>query len=189
MSPLLAPLLLAAAAATATPAATPAASPAASPTATPTPAGTPKARSLADVARERKLLPLRGGAVESSAAEVQGPLRVEELQDNGSVSDGFLSVYGRVRNTGRTPACRVHLFLRTFDEHGVLLSKGETTTDLKTVPPGDAVPFGARLKVPPGVRGSQERPPDVLSEGPARTRSQRVARVEGEVLDFSEDCR
>ena len=169
-------------------AAAPAASPA--PTVTPTPAPTeaPKPRSLADVARERKLVPLKG-AGEAPVSEAQGPLRVEELQDNGAVADGYLSVYGRVRNAGRTPACRVRLFLRMFDEHGVLLSKGETTTDLKVVPAGDAVPFGGRLKVPPGVRGSQERAPDVLAEGPARTNSQRVARVEGEVLEFSEECR
>jgi hypothetical protein len=171
-------LFAAAAAATATPAPTPA----------PTPAETPRPRSLADVARERKLVPLKG-AGEAPVAATQGPLRVEEIQDNGAVADGFLSVYGRVRNTGRAPACRVRLFLRMFDENGVLLSKGETTTDLKVVPAGDAVPFGGRLKVPPGVRGSQERAPDVLAEGPARTNSQRVARVEGEVLDFSEECR
>ena len=76
------------------------------------------------------------GAGEAPASEAQGPLRVEEIQDNGAVADGFLSVYGRVRNTGRAPACRVRLFLRMFDEHGVLLSKGETTTDLKVVPVG-----------------------------------------------------
>ena len=171
-------LFAAAAAVTVTPAPTPA----------PTPAETPKPRSLADVARERKLVPPKGTG-EAPASEAQGPLRVEELQDNGAVADGFLSVYGRVRNTGRAPACRVRLFLRMFDETGLLLSKGETTTDLKVVPAGDAVPFGARLKVPPGVRGSRERAPDVLAEGPARTNSQRVSRVEGEVLDFSEECR
>lgn len=171
-------VLLFAAAAAATP----------SPTPAPTPAETPRPRSLADVARERKLVPPKGAA-ESPAAATPGPLRIEEIQDNGAVADGFLSVYGRVRNTGRAPACRVRLFLRTFDENGVLLSKGETTTDLKVIPAGDAVPFGGRLKVPPGVRGSQERAPDVLAEGPARTNSQRVARVEGEVLDFSEECR
>lgn len=180
---LLGPLVLAAAAA-----ATP------SPSPSPAPAGSaaesaPRRRSLADVARERKLVPLKGVAVESAAPEGEGPLRVEELQDNGAVADGLLSVYGRVRNTGRVPACRVRLFLRTFGEQGVLLSKGEATTDLKVVPPGDSVPFGTRLKVPPGVRGSQERPPDVLAEGPARTNWRRVARVEGEVLDFSEECR
>jgi hypothetical protein len=176
----LGPLLLAVAAA-ATPSPTPAE--------TPTPAAAPRARSLADVARERKLLPLKGAVAEAAAPEAQGALRVEELQDNGAVADGFLSVYGKVRNTGQAAACRVHLFLRTFDEHGVLLSKGETTTDLKVVAPGESVPFGGRLKVPPGVRGSQERPPDILAEGPARTNWQRVARVAGEVLDFSEDCR
>lgn len=176
------PLILIAAVAAAGAAPSPTATP------TPTPAATPKARSLADVARERRLVPLKGGA-EAPASEGQGPLRVEEVQDNGAVADGLLSVYGRVRNTGSAPACRVRLFLRTFDEHGVLLSKGETTTDLKIVPPGAAVSFGARLKVPPGVRGSQERPPDVLAEGPARTNWQRVARVDGEVLDFSEECR
>jgi hypothetical protein len=165
------------------------------PTATPAPAaaapgpagGAPKPRSLADVARERKLVAPRGSG-DAALPEPAGPLRVEELQDNGAVADGVLSVYGRVRNTGRGPACRVRLFLRTYDEHGVLLSKGETTTDLKVVRAGDSVPFGARLKVPPGIRGSQERPPDVLSEGPARTVSQRVSRVEGEVIEFSEDC-
>jgi hypothetical protein len=183
--PLLPLFLAAAAAVTPAPTVTP------TPTATPTPAAAeaaPKPRSLADIARDRKLVRPKG-AGEAPASEAQGPLRVEELQDNGAVSDGLLSVFGRVRNTGRTPACRVRLFLRTLDEHGVLLSKGEATTDLKIVPAGDAVPFGARLKVPPGVRGSQERPPDVLAEGPARTNWQRVARVEGEILDYSEECR
>lgn len=183
--PILLPIVAAAAAA-ASPAPTATPTPAAASTATP--ASQSRPRSLADVARERKLVAPKWSG-EAPAADAQGPLRVEELQDNGAVADGLLSVYGRVRNTGSAPACRVRLFLRTFDDHGVLLSKGETTTDLKIVPPGDAVPFGARLKVPPGVRGSQERPPDVLSEGPARTNWQRVARVEGEVLDFSEDCR
>jgi hypothetical protein len=181
---MLAAILLAAAAAAATPA----------PTASPTPTPPPEAarpKSLADIARERKLVPLKGAAAASAepAAEPQGPLRVEELQDNGAVSDGFLSVYGKVRNTGPKPACRVRLFLRTYDEHGVLLSKGEATTDFKVVPPGEAVAFGVQLKVPPGVRGSQEKAPDVLSSGPARTNWTRVARVDGEVLESSETCR
>lgn len=177
----LGPLFLAAAAA-ATPSPTPASAE------SPTPVSAPRPRSLADIAKERKLVPLKGVAAEA-VPEAQGPLRVEEVQDNGAVGDGFLSVYGRVRNTGRVPACRVRLFLRTFDEHGVLLSKGEATTDFKVVSPGESVAFGARLRVPPGVRGSKERPPDVLAEGPARTNWQRVAKVEGEVLDFSEECR
>jgi hypothetical protein len=163
-------------------------SPTATPAAVPTRGERPPVRSLADVARERKLVPLKGAAGETVPPESQGPLRVEELQDNGTVADGFLSVYGKVRNTGRVPVCRVRLFLRSFDEHGVLLSKGETTTDLKVVPAGDAVPFGTRLRVPPGVRGALERSPDVLAEGPARTNGQRVARVEGEVLAYSEEC-
>lgn len=179
LSPVL--LLLAAAAATPTPSPAPGAKAA--------PAATPRPRSLADVARDRKLVPLKGAGAEAAAPETQGPLRVEELQDNGAVSDGLISVYGRVRNTGGVPACRVRLFLRSFDANGVLLSKGETTTDLKVVLPGESVPFGAQLKVPPGVRGSQERAPDVLSEGPARTNWQRIARVEGEILGFSEECR
>ncbi len=178
----LGPLLLAAAAA-ATPSPTPA------PTPTPTPSEAAQPRSLADVARARKLVPLKGVTGEAGQPEAQGPLRVEDLQDNGVVADGFLSVYGKVRNTGRVPACRVRLFFRTFDEHGVLLSKGETTTDLKVVAPGESVPFGGRVTVPAGVRGSQERPPDVLEKGPARTNWTQVARVEGEVLDFSEECR
>jgi len=178
----LGPLLFAAAAA-ATPSPTPAPSPA------PTPAEAAQHRSLADLARDRKLVAPRSAAVEAALPEAQGPLRVEDLQDNGVVADGFLSVYGKVRNTGRVPACRVRLFFRTFDEHGVLLSKGETTTDLKVVAPGESVPFGGRVKVPAGVRGSQERPADVLAEGPARTNWTHVARVEGDVLDFSEECR
>ncbi len=178
----LGPLLFAAAAA-ATPTPTPA------PTPSPTPAEAAQPRSLADLARDRKLVPPKGDAGEAALPEALGPLRVEDLQDNGVVADGFLSVYGNVRNTGRVPACRVRLFFRTFDEHGVLLSKGETTTDLKVVAPGESVPFGGRVKVPAGVRGSQERPPDVLAEGPARTNWTHVARVEGEVLDFSEECR
>jgi len=148
-----------------------------------------KPRSLADLARERKLVPLKGTGAETTPAEAQGPLRVEDVQDNGAVADGRLSVYGKVRNTGKTPACHVRLFLRTFDASGVLLSKGETTTDLKIVPPGEAVAFGGTLSVPPGVRGSQERERDVLSEGPSRTNWKRVARVDGEVLDYSEECR
>ena len=78
--------------------------------------------------------------------------------------------------------------LRYLHEVGLVDRRDDLTID-DVVPVGDAVPFGARLKVPPGVRGSQERAPDVLAEGPARTNSQRVARVEGEVLDFSEECR
>jgi hypothetical protein len=174
-------LLLAAAAA-----ATPAASPAPTPTAAPTPGADARPRTLADIARERKLVPPKGSG---EAPESEGPLKVEELQDNGVVSDGMLSVYGKVRNRGTAAVCRVRLFFRTFDEHGVLLSKGETTTDLKIVGPGKAVPFGGRLKVPPGVRGSQERPPDVLSASGPRPSWPRIARVEAEVLDFSEDCR
>ncbi len=178
---MLAVLLLAAAGA-----ATPAPSP--TPTATPAPEA-PRPKSLADVARERKLVPLRGVATAPTAVpEAQGPLRVEDLEDNGTVSDGLLSVYGKVRNTGRTPACRVKLFLRAYDEHGVLLSKGEARTDFRVVPPGEAVAFGSQLRVPAGVRGSQQRTRDVLSEGPARTNWTHVARVEGEVLEYSEAC-
>jgi hypothetical protein len=182
---MLVPLLLAAAQA-----ATPAASP--TPAATPTPAaaaGPARPRSLADVARDRKLVPLKGTGADGPPPEAQGPLRVEDLQDNGAVADGKLSVFGRVRNTGRTPACHVRLFLRIFDSNGVLLSKGETTTDLKVIPPGEAVSFGGRIPVPPGVRGSQERAPDVLSEGPTRTNFSRVARVDGEILAYSEECK
>lgn len=184
---MLAVLLFAAAAATPAPTGTPA--PTATPAAAPA-AGRARSKSLADIARERKLVPLRGVATEPTpGAEGQGPLRLEEVEDDGDVSDGLLSVYGKVRNTGRAPACRVKLFLRAFDEHGVLLSKGETTTDFKVVPPGEVVAFGGQLRVPSGVRGSHERAPDVLSEGPVRTNWARVARVEGEVLAYSEDCR
>lgn len=131
---LLGPLVLAAAAAAAAATTTPSPSPA--PAGSAATSSAPRRRSLADVARERKLVPLKGVAVESAAPEDEGPLRVEELQDNGAVADGLLSVYGKVRNTGRVPACRVRLFLRTFGDQGVLLSKGEATTDLKVVPPG-----------------------------------------------------
>lgn len=184
------PALLLAAAQAATPAATPSATatPAASAASASTaPAGKP--RSLADLARERKLVPLKGTGSGTTPPDAQGPLRLEDVQDNGAVGDGRLSVYGKVRNTGKAPACRVRLFLRMYDAHGVLLSKGETTTDLKVVAPGEAVAFGGSLPVPPGVRGSQERAPDVLAEGPSKTNWTRVARVDGEVLDYSEDCR
>lgn len=180
-------VFLAAAAATPTPSPAPAVTPVSA--VAPAPASASRPRSLADVARERKLVQPKGAGSEAAAPETQGPLRVEELQDNGAVADGFLSVYGKVRNTGRVPACRVRLFLRTLGDQGVLLSKGEATTDLKVVAPGESVPFGARLKVPYGIRGSQEPPPDILAEGPARTNWQRIARVEGEILDFSEECR
>ena len=190
MPRILLPLLLTAAAAAAgaapgpTPAPSPTPTPTATPTASPTPGGAPKPRSLADIARERKLVPLRGGAAEPAPLEAQGPLRVEELQDNGAVSDGYLSVFGRVRNTSRGPACHVRLFLRTFDEHGVLLSKGETTTDRKTVPAGDAGPFGASLKVPPGVRSRRPQRP---RERAQRGRTGPVTSGRGPGL--SEDCR
>ena len=35
-----------------------------------------------------------------------------------------------------SPLCRVRIFLRLYDDHGVLLSTGETTTDLKVVAAG-----------------------------------------------------
>ena len=208
-------VLFAAQAASATPTATPAATPA-TPTPALTPTPVPAAdpyhpRGLSEIARERRL-----GRLSGSGAEVvttpepepallaaappssvppgpvptrrPGPLRVEDVQDNGAVTDGFVSVYGTVRNSGRAAACRVRIFLRLFDDHGVLLSTGETTTDLKVVGPGESVTFGGMVKAPAGVRGSRERKPDPLAGGTAPTNWQRVGRVEAEVMDVSEEC-
>lgn len=198
-------VFLAAQAHSATPTATPTATPS---TPTPIPTPTPVAaadpyhpRSLAEIARERRLGRLSGsGAVVvttpkpepvpsgSPPARRPGPVRVEDVQENGAVTDGFVSVYGTVRNTGRVAACRVRIFLRLYDDHGVLLSTGETTTDLKIVEPGDAVAFGGIVKAPAGVRGSRERKPDPLVDGTAPTNWQRVGHVEAEITDVSEEC-
>jgi hypothetical protein len=115
-------------------------------------------------------------------------VRVENVQDNGAVTDGFVSVYGMVRNAGRVAACRVRILLRLYDDHGVLLSTGETTTDLKIVGPGEAVAFGGIVKAPAGLRGSRERKPDPLVDGTASTNWQRVGRVEAEITGVSEEC-
>lgn len=198
-------VFLAAQAASATPTATPTATPA---TPTPFPTPTPVAaadpyhpRSLAEIARERRLGRLSSsGAVVVTTPEPEpvpsgsrparrlGPVRVEDVQENGAVTDGFVSVYGTVRNTGRMAACRVTIFLRLYDDHGVLLSTGETTTDLKIVEPGEAVAFGGIVKAPAGVRGSRERKPDPLVDGTASTNWQRVGRVEAEITGVSEEC-
>ena len=137
-------------------------------------------RALSEIARERRLgrLSASGAAVvttpepepDSSAPPTRRPglVRVEDVQDNGAVTDGSVSVYGTVRNTGRVAACRVRIFLRLYDDHGVLLSTGETTTDLKVVAPGESVTFGGIVKAPAGLRGSRERKPDPLVDGTAR---------------------
>jgi hypothetical protein len=158
-------------------------------------------RGLSDIARDRRLgrLSASGAAVVTTpepepvpsgppSARRQGTVRVEDVQDNGAVTDGFVSVYGTVRNAGRAAACRVRIFLRLYDDHGVLLSTGETTTDLKIVGPGEAVAFGGIVKAPAGVRGSRERKPDPLVDGTASTNWQRVGRVEAEIMGVSEEC-
>lgn len=197
-------LFLAAQAASATPTATRTATPA---TPTPTPKPTPVAaadpyrpRGLSEIARDRRLGRLSGsGAAVVTTPEPEpvpsgapgrrpGPVRVETVQENGVVTDGFVSVYGTVRNAGRAAACRVKIFLRLYDDHGVLLSTGETTTDLKVVGPGETVTFGGIVKAPAGVRGSRERKPDPLVDGPAATNWQRVGRVEAEITGMSEEC-
>lgn len=198
-------VFLAAQAASATPTATPTAAPA-----TPTPISKPtpvsaadpyRPRGLSEIARDRRLGRLSGSGaavvttpepepVPSGPPQVRhpGPVRVEDVQDNGAVTDGFVSVYGTVRNTGRVAACRVRIFLRLYDDHGVLLSTGETTTDLKIVGPGEAVAFGGIVKAPAGLRGSRERKPDPLVDGTASTNWQRVGRVEAEITGVSEEC-
>ena len=85
-------------------------------------------------------------------------------------------------------ACRVKIFLRLYDDHGVLLSTGETTTDLKIVGPGEAVTFGGIVKAPAGLRGSRERKPDPLVDGTSSTNWKRVGRVEAEITGVSEEC-
>ena len=203
-------VLLAAQAASATPTATPAATPAPLLSPTPVAAADPyHPRTLSEIAKERRLGRLSGSGAavvttpepalraaspsssippEPAPARRAETVRVEKVQENGAVTDGSVSVYGTVRNSGRTAACRVRIFLRLYDVHGVLLSTGETTTDLKVVGPGEAVTFGGMVRVPAGVRGSRERKPDPLVDGMAPTNWQRVGRVEAEVLDASEEC-
>ena len=199
-------VLLAAQASPATPAPSPTPTVAVStpvPTQTPVSAADPyHPRPLSELARERRLGRLTGAAAAvvttpepepapsgTPSVRRSGAVRVENVQDNGAVTDGFVSIYGTVRNTGRVPVCRVRIFLRMFDEHGVLLSTGETTTDLKVVAPGEAVAFGGTVRAPAGVRGSSERKPDPLADGPAATIWQRVGRVHAEIIDVSDECR
>lgn len=183
------------------------------PTATPVAAADPyRPRPLSELAKERRLgrltgtgaavvttpepepgpqgtLPASSGSSSASAAARRsGMLRVEDVQDNGAVADGRVSVYGTVRNTGRVPLCRVRIFLRLYDDHGVLLSTGETTTDLKIVAAGEAVTFGGTVKAPAGLRGSSERKPDPLVDGPSATNWKRVGRVQTEIIDASDEC-
>jgi len=199
--------------ATPTPTATPLA-PAPVPTATPVAAADPfRPRSLSELAKERRLGRLTGtGAAvvttpepepagtppasygsfapsaTSAAARRSGMLRVEDVQDNGAVTDGRVSVYGTVRNTGRVPLCRVRIFLRLYDDHDVLLSTGETTTDLKVVGAGETVTFGGTVKAPAGLRGSSERKPDPLVDGRSATNWKRVGRIQPEIIDASDEC-
>lgn len=205
--------LLAAQVSSSTPPPTPTATPSAPtrvPTATPVAAADPyRPRPLSELAKERRLGRLTGtGAAvvttpepepapagtspassgASAAARRSGMLRVEDMQDNGAVSDGRVSVYGAVRNTGRVPLCRVRIFLRLYDDHGILLSTGETTTDLKVVAAGEAVTFAGTVKAPAGLRGSSERKPDPLVDGPSSTNWRRVGRVQAEIIDASDEC-
>jgi hypothetical protein len=172
------------------------------PTPTPVAAADPwKPRGLSDIARERRL----GRLTSSGAAVVTTPepeplpsgtpaarradlVRVEDVQDNGAVTDGLVSIYGTVRNASRASVCHVRILLRVYDDHGVLLSTGETTTDLKIVAPGEAVPFGGTVKAPAGLRGSKEPKPDPLAGRGAATNWQRVGRVEAEIASMSEEC-
>jgi hypothetical protein len=195
-------VFLASQATSATPAATPTATSTPVPKPSPVPAADPyRPRGLSEIARDRPLGRLSGsGAAVVTTPEPEpvpsgapptrrpGPVRVEDVQDNGAVTDGTVSVYGTVRNTGRVAACRVRIFLRLYDDHGVLLSTGETTTDLKIVGPGEAVAFGGIVKAPAGLRGSRERKPDPLVNGTASTNWQRVGRVEAEITGMSEEC-
>jgi hypothetical protein len=210
-------VLLAAQASSSTTAATPAPTPTATHSApTPVPTATPVAaadpyhpRSLSELAKERRLGRLTGtGAAVvttpepepapqgappassgvSAAARRSGMLRVEDVQDNGTVADGRVSVYGTVRNTGHVPLCRVRIFLRLYDDHGVFLSTGETTTDLKIVGAGEAVTFGGTVKAPAGLRGSSERKLDPLIDGRSATNWQRVGRIQAEIIDASDEC-
>ncbi len=200
-------LFLAARAASTAPTVTPTASVTPTPsTPTPIPSPTPvtaadpyRPRALSEIARDRRLGRLSGVAVVTTPepepapsgtapARRSGPVRVVDVQENGAVTDGFVSVYGTVRNTGHLAACRVRIFLKVYDGHGVLLSTGETTTDLKIVGPGEAVPFGGFVQVPAGVRGSRERKPDPLDNGTTPTNWKRVGRVEAEIMESSEEC-
>lgn len=199
--------------ATATPSPVPAATPVLPrPVTKPTPvaAADPyRPRGLSEIARERRLGRLTGtgaAVVTTPEPEAQpagtppasssasagsrraGMLRVEDVQDNGAVTDGRVSVYGMIRSLGRVPLCRVRIFLWLYDDHGVLLSTGETTTDLKIVAAGDTVSFGGNVKAPAGLRGSNERKLDPLVDGRSATNWQRVGRVQAEVIDASDEC-
>lgn len=208
--------LLAAQVSSSTPAATPTATPGAKtpvPTATPVAAADPyRPRPLSELAKERRLGRLTGtgatvvttpepepapagtapassgSSATSAAARRSAMLRVEDVQDNGAVMDGRVSAYGTVRNTGRVPLCRVRIFLRLYDDSGVLLSTGETTTDLKIVAAGETVAFGGTVKAPAGLRGSSERKPDPLVDGPSATNWKRVGRIQAEIIDASDEC-
>jgi hypothetical protein len=206
--------LLAAQVSSSTPAPTPTATSAPSPvpSATPVAAADPyRPRPLSELAKERRLGRLTGtgaavvttpepepvvqgkppassDSITSAAARRFSLLRIEEVQDNGAVADGRVSVYGRVRNVGRVPLCHVRVFLRLYDDHGVLLSTGETTTDLKILAAGEAVTFGGTVKAPAGLRGSSERKPDLLVDGRSATNWQRVGHVQAEIIDASDEC-
>ena len=146
MLPLVGALLLAAQVSSSAPAPTPTDTPGPPtpvPTATPVGAANPnRPRSLSELAKERRLGRLTGSGaavvttpepepapagtpaeppILSASARRSALLRVEDVQDNGAVADGRVSIYGKIRNTGRTPLCRVRIFLRMYDDHGVLL--------------------------------------------------------------------
>jgi len=53
-----------------------------------------------------------------------------------------------------------------------------TPTDPKIVAAGEAVTFGGTVKAPAGLRGSSERKPDPLVDGPSATNWKRVGRVQ-----------
>jgi len=165
---------------------------AASPTPTPTPAPvvtptpvTSTARTLSDLARERRIAkekagaaakPARGGTLsiapknpggDATAPSTPTPvddvaaddrharLVVDSAEHNGVVdSGGQVQVFGKLRNTGNTPACDVSLTVRIYDDKGGYLSSTVTKADEGVIAPNGVASFTALLKAPPGVAGA-----------------------------------
>jgi len=161
------------------------------PTPTPGPTQTPVAastyggaRTLSDVARERRLAKEKGesgktgkggltvasgsaGAASPAVtpapaagdeASAEGPrarLVVDSVAHNGIVgSGGQIAVFGKVRNNGSGPACDVALTIRIYDDKSQYLASTVVKVDEAVVAPNALVSFSGWLQAPPGVAGA-----------------------------------
>lgn len=178
-------LLLQAAASTPTP--VPARTPSSAPTPTPVPIRTVPgpsafggARTLSDVARERKLgakpgdpsakkgsvtvasgsagastTPTPAGSATPTEERVPPSVVVDAVRHNDSVSaNGTVRVEGSVRNTGNVPACDVAVTVRLYDDRGRYLVSGAAKADETILRPGGSSSFSVSVQVPPGVAGT-----------------------------------